>query len=153
MKILASLSIACVSLLYVVVAWNGGFMTGFGARSDSLDPYSTNQLLTNGSILIAAFLLIYTLWRPNKILLVGGGILLSPIVIIGLLCLTAPPLGIAILLPPFFWYCVAYSHWKESRIIEEEHKPLQNLKTLRESENEEKKSNKAEMATPRKPSD
>ena len=53
----------------------------------------------------------------------------------------------------FFWYCVAYSHWKESKIIEEVHKPLQNLRTLRESENEEKKSNKTEMAMPRKPSD
>ena len=77
-------------------------MTGFGARSDSLNSYSAKQLLINSFILIATFLLIYTLWRPNRILIVGGGILLSPIVIIGLLCLTASPLGIAILLPPFF---------------------------------------------------
>lgn len=153
MKILASLSIACAGFLYVAVAWNGGFMTGFGARSDSLNSYSAKQLLINSFILIATFLLIYTLWRPNRILIVGGGILLSPIVIIGLLCLTAPPLGIVILLLPYFWYCVAYSHWKESKIIEEVNQPLQNLRTLRESENEEKKSNKTEMAMPRKPSD
>lgn len=112
MKSLTTLLIACIGLGYVSVAWNGGFMTGFGARSDSLDPYSPSQILINGTILIWTIILVVALWRPSKFLLVFGGIILLPLVIIGFFCLFMPPLGIALLIPPILWYCTAHAHWK-----------------------------------------
>lgn len=112
MKTIASLLITYIGLGYIFVAWNGGFMTGFGAKSNSLDPYSPSQILINGTILVWTIFLVVALWRPNKVLLLLGGIMMLPLVVIGLFCLMIPPLGIALLLAPTLWYCTAYAHWK-----------------------------------------
>jgi len=116
MKLLATLLIACIGIGYVSVAWKGGFMTGFGS-SDSLDPYSPAQILMNGIVLIWTIFLVVALWRPNKVLLVLGGIMILPLVVIGLFCLMIPPLGIGLLLAPILWYRTAYAQWKNLQTI------------------------------------
>lgn len=116
MKLLTTLLIACIGIGYVSVAWKGGFMTGFGS-GDSLDPYSPAQILMNGIVLIWTIFLVVALWRPNKVLLVLGGLMILPLVIIGLFCLMIPPLGIALLLAPILWYRTAYTQWKNHQTI------------------------------------
>ena len=112
MKVLSSLLIALLGITYLAVSLGGGFMRGFGA-SGALDPYDSVQILMNGTVLVATLLVVAALWCSSRSLLVIGGLLLVLPVIIGFVCLTIPPLGLAILTPPILWYFAAYSKWED----------------------------------------
>ena len=101
--------------LYWIIVLNGGFMTGFGPSGPG-DPQSPkainwNQIVMDAALSVSCIIPILALWIPSRILIGLSAVILLPATLLGLLLLTIPPVGLAILATVFSWYYAAYSRW------------------------------------------
>ncbi len=102
---------------YWIISLHGGFMTGFGPSGPG-DPHSPavtnwNQVRMDAALSVSCLIPVLALWIPSRILLGLGAVILLPATLLGLLFLTIPPLGLAILATVFVWYSAAHSRWRQ----------------------------------------
>jgi len=99
---IASLLIGLIGLTYSIP---GGFMRGFGSD----DPFSNHQALL---AFFWTLMVVSALWTPSRALLLIGGILMLPMMVLGVYWLMIPIVGVGMLLLGALWYSAAYSRWK-----------------------------------------
>ena len=121
-RLIVSFVIAIYGFAYIAAC---GLVSGISSYTGDSH---RNQSILDMYVLLACVIPIIALWTPSLWLLVIGGLILTPLVIFGLLCMAAPPFGIALLFPPIIWYAAAYSRGKVLAHIIDSRLVIPNLK-------------------------
>lgn len=91
---------------FVAVIYGFLAMSEIGRMAGSFTKDSSHQgsqgtaiflTLTLGPALMALFI-------PSRTMVMVAGLLMIPYVLVAIICLLIPPIGIALLLPPYLWY-------------------------------------------------
>jgi hypothetical protein len=101
-RFIASVLIGFIGLIYSIP---GGFMRGFGSD----DPFPYYQALL---AFLWTLLTVSSLWMSSRILLLIAGLLMLPMVALGIYWIMIPVVGVGMLLLCALWYAAAYSRWK-----------------------------------------
>lgn len=103
---ITSLVFGIIGLCYSIP---GGFMRGF--VSD--DAFAKHQSLL---AFIWTLIVVSSLWIPSRVTLIIGGMLMLPMVALGIHWIMVPIVGVGMLLLIALWYSAAYSRWKCLRL-------------------------------------
>jgi hypothetical protein len=112
-QVIASLILVVWLAVYWIISMNGGFMTGFGpgGGGESHNAINWKQVGMDAALTIVCVIPLLALWTPSRFLLGIGAVLLLPVALLGVLMLTIPPLGLAILTTVFLWCYAARTRW------------------------------------------
>ena len=112
-QVIASLILVVWLAVYWIITMNGGFMTGFGpgGSGGSHNAINWKQASMDAALTMVCVIPLLALWTPSRFLLGIGAVLLLPVALLGILMLTIPPLGLAILTTVILWCYAARTRW------------------------------------------